>query len=68
MENMNLISQFIGAVGFPIFATIAIWYQMNQQSKLHKEEMDKFNEALLNNTRAITELSTLIKGGHSNVE
>lgn len=57
------ITQLIDSVGFPIIACAAIFYQMNKQDKLHKEEMNKLNEALENNTIAIVKLTDKLNGG-----
>lgn len=60
--NITDFTTLISSVGFPIAACIAIFWQMNRQSENHKTEMDHLTEALHNNTVALSELSTLIKG------
>lgn len=59
--DYQTISQLIGTLGFPIFACIAIYYQMIQQDKKHEEEMKSVREALERNTQAILELTTLFR-------
>lgn len=57
------IIEMIGTLGFPIVACGAMYVQLIKQSERHKEEMDKIREALENNTRAILELTLLIRKG-----
>ena len=61
--DIATISQIISTVGFPIAACIAIYIQSNKQAERHDEEIAKINEALANNTKAILELSLLIREG-----
>lgn len=58
--NANTIIQVVGTLGFPIVMCGALfWYQV-ESDKQHKEEMEKINEALNNNTIAITKLTDKI--------
>lgn len=50
------IAQLVGTLGFPIVCCGALFWQNVKQSQQHKEEMDKYNAALNNNTLAITKL------------
>lgn len=52
--DVGAISQLIGAVGFPIVAFVMMFY-------LFKDNMNKLNETLNNNTKAITELYEFMK-------
>ena len=52
--DVGVISQLIGAVGFPIVAFVMMFY-------LFKDNMNKLNETLNNNTKAITELYEFMK-------
>lgn len=72
--DINGITQLVSALGFPIAAYGGLfWYIITRdkaeresrdaQEQRHKEEMDKITEALNNNTKAIVELSALIKSG-----
>lgn len=40
----------ISNVGFPIACVCVMFYQMEQERKSHKEESDKWVEAINNNT------------------
>lgn len=51
----------IGNYAFPIVACIAMFWKMNKDGERHKEEMDTLRDSLDANTRAITELTGLIR-------
>lgn len=55
--DFQTVAQFIGTLGFPIAACCYLMYSREKDSERHKEEMDKMNEALNNNTLAIQHLS-----------
>lgn len=59
--DFNSFVQLIGTLGFPIVACGAMYVQLIKQAERHKEEMDKIREALENNTKAIMELTFLIR-------
>lgn len=58
--DYQAIMSAISTVGFPIVMCCILLYMMNQQSTQHKDEMDKVNEALNNNTLAIQHLTDII--------
>ena len=60
--DVNVITQLIGSLGFPIAACVALFYRMNKQDEQHKEEMTKITESLNNNTIALTRLSEKLGG------
>lgn len=55
--EMQAVMNAIGTVGFPIVMCLILVYMMNNLNKQHKEEMDKLNDALNNNTLAIQHLT-----------
>lgn len=60
MDVTNL-SQMIGSLGFPIVATIALfWWNMKQEER-HKEEVGELSQAIANNTLALTELKEMLR-------
>lgn len=61
--DVSAITQLISNVGFPIACCIAMYITLNKQSQNHKEEMAKLAEVVNQNTIAVTELSTMLKGG-----
>ena len=51
-EVLNL----IGNYAFPIVCCVALFWKMNKDESLHKEESDKFSEAVNNNTLVLQKL------------
>ena len=43
----------VSTVGFPIVMCLLLLYVLYKQNEEHKEEMNKMNESLANNTLAI---------------
>ena len=60
--DISTISTIISTVGFPIGACIAMFWYINKQSDIHKQEIDKLSDALNNNTIALTKLTDAIGG------
>lgn len=56
-DIINLIS----SVGFPIVMCSALFYYMVKQQQSHSEEMEKLRGTVEENTKVLTELTTLIK-------
>jgi len=54
--EINVILQAISTVGFPIVVAGAMFWKMNKQDEVHKEELNKVTEAITNNTIALTRL------------
>ena len=54
--EINVILQAISTVGFPIVVAGAMFWKMNKQDEVHKEELNKVTEAITNNTIALTHL------------
>lgn len=55
--------QAISTVGFPIVCCGVMFYQLWQINKMHKEESNRWSDALMNNTLAIQSLTDLIERG-----
>lgn len=55
--DVNTLIQLVGSLGFPIVACGALFWRMVKSDDQHKEEMNKMNEALNNNTNAIVKLT-----------
>lgn len=60
--ELNEIMTAISTVGFPIVCCLAMFWQGRENSRLHKEESDKWSEALTNNTLAIQKLTDIVEG------
>lgn len=58
---MSEIITAISTVGFPIVACIALFWMNEKQDRRHEEEVKQLNEAVNNNTVALTKLTTLIE-------
>lgn len=52
-EVVTTITSIISNVGFPIACVAVMFYQMEQERKSHKEESDKWVEAINNNTKVM---------------
>ena len=50
---MEDIVSIISNVGFPIACVCVMFYQMEQERKAHKEESEKWTEAINNNTKVM---------------
>lgn len=61
MDTVNMITQIISTTGFPIACCIALFYYMTKQTEQHKQEMDKLNESINNNTIALNKLAERMK-------
>lgn len=57
----------ISNVGFPIFACIMMFKSMEKEQENHKQESEKWTEALNNNTAVMKELLLRLEGGAHNV-
>ena len=54
--DANVILQAITSVGFPIVMCLMLMYYVREMSSKHKDESDKFAEALNNNTLVLQKL------------
>lgn len=54
--DANMILQAITSVGFPIVMCLMLMWYVKEISSKHKEESDKFAEALNNNTLVLQKL------------
>lgn len=60
--NMGEISTFISTVGFPIAAFLLMWIEMREERKSRNEENEKTTSAYNNLTKALQELTDMVKG------
>lgn len=61
--DITAITTIISNVGFPIAACIAMFWYVNKQTDVHKQEIDKLTESLNNNTKAVNKLVDALGGG-----
>lgn len=52
-EFVTMATNIVSNVGFPIACVAVMFYQMEQERKSHKEESDKWIEAINNNTKVM---------------
>ena len=52
-EVVSMVTTVVSNVGFPIACVAVMFYQMEQERKSHKEESDKWVEAINNNTKVM---------------
>lgn len=60
--NMSDISTFISTVGFPIAAFLLMWIEMRDERKARNEETEKTTSAYNSLTKALQELTDMVKG------
>ncbi len=58
--DTNGIMQLIGSLGFPIVACGALFWMLNKQTEMHKQETDTLKEAINELRVAIMQLTNLI--------
>lgn len=61
--DVSALIQIVGSLGFPIAASIAVFWYLMRESENHKQEVGKLSEALGNNTIALTKLCDELKNG-----
>lgn len=54
--DTNALIQIISNLGFPIAMCGALFWYINKQTELHKEEMHELKQSIDNNTLVITKL------------
>lgn len=64
--NASDVLNAISTVGFPIVMCLLLLYVLYKQNEEHKEEMNKMNESLANNTLAIQRLTDILEGREKN--
>ena len=54
----EVITQLVSNLGFPIACVVAMFWMWNKERDAHKEESDKWIEAINNNTRVMEKVLT----------
>ena len=64
--DVNLITQIISNLGFPIACVVAMFWMLNKERDAHKAEPAELSKAIENNTNVMTQvldkLETIGKG------
>lgn len=58
--DVTAITQIVSTVGFPITMCVALLWYIKELSDKHKQETEKFTEALNNNTLVLQKLCDTI--------
>lgn len=61
--DVNGITQLIGSIGFPIVACGALFWMLNRQNEMHREESAQMKDAIEQLKVAILQLTNSINGG-----
>lgn len=56
MEVVQFVSELISNVGFPIACVVALFWHMENERKSHKEESEKWVDALNRNTNVMEKI------------
>lgn len=56
--DINVISQIISNLGFPIACVIAMFWMLNKERDAHKAETAELSKAIENNTNVMTQIMT----------
>lgn len=59
--DTDIITQLISNLGFPIACVIAMFFMWNKERADHKEESEKWMEAINNNTIVMREISARLE-------
>lgn len=59
--DITEVTQIISNVGFPIGMCLLVFYYMTKQDASHTEETEHLRGTLEENTKVLSELTTLIK-------
>ena len=61
MEPMEVITQIVSTVGFPIAMAVALFWYMTKQMETHKQEMNDLRDVIAKNNEILAGLKQLIE-------
>lgn len=61
MEWVQVVVDIVSNLGFPIACVGAMFWLLNKERESHKEETDKFTEAINNNTKVMEGVKTIVE-------
>ena len=64
--DVNVITQLVGSIGFPICMCGALFWYINKQTEMHREESEKTVDAINRLELNITKLIAQISNGKEN--
>ena len=59
--GIDVITQLIGSMGFPIACVVAMFYYWNKEREDHKQEIERMTEDVNNNTQALIQLQVTLQ-------
>lgn len=59
--DINMLTQLITNMGFPIACVIALFWSWNKEREDHKQELEQITTALNNNTQALIKIEALLR-------
>ncbi len=62
--DVSTITQIVSNLGVPVACLIAMFWLMNKEREDHKNESERFVEAINNNTVIMTKLAERLEGNH----
>lgn len=61
MEWVQVVVDIVSNLGFPIACVGVMFWLLNKERESHKEETDKFTEAINNNTKVMEGVKTIVE-------
>lgn len=61
MEWVQVVVDIVSNLGFPIACVGAMFWLLNKERESHKEETDKFTEAINNNTKVMEGVKSIVE-------
>lgn len=60
--DLSIVIDLINGCGFPIACVVAMFYTLSREREAHKQESDRWTEALNNNTLIMQRLYDKLEG------
>ena len=54
--DVSMVTELINGVGFPIACVVAMFWMENREREQHRQEAEKFAQAINNNTLVMTRI------------
>ena len=65
VQVVNVLTEFISNLGFPIACVCAMFYMWNKEREEHAAEARRFTEAINNNTQVMNEIKEALTNGRT---
>lgn len=60
MEYVDVITQVVSTVGFPIAMSLIMFYFLNKEQETHKQEMNELKDVIAQNNEVLASLKQLL--------